>query len=136
MKNLLEWFKSLFTKKEDIPADPHGISEFKSLIVTGLSIANEVKSAKADGKITAIEWVGIVKAAVPLINNARNWQLLKAQCLDFSTKDGHELAAYALSLGIVSDKIHDVIFHVIAAIEKGYAIYTEDVIPIINILKK
>lgn len=134
MKKIIKWFKNLFTSSESI--DPQGISEFKSLIKNGLIVATSVKESNADGQITGVEWISIGRSALPLIGNARNWKILKAQGLDFTAEEGIELVEYAQSLGIIKEDAKAVIMHVISAIEKGYSLYMEDIKPIILILKK
>jgi hypothetical protein len=131
---MFKFLKNLFGKPQS--GNPEGISEFKSLIKTGLEISIKIKDAKADGKIKGIEWIGIAQSAAPLINNIKNWGLLKAQALDLTTEEGIELAEYATSLGIIKENANEVIYHVISAIEKSYGIYVDHVSHIIRILRK
>lgn len=135
MKGIIETIKGWF-KSNEPQGDPQGISEFKSIVKRGLDIMIKFQKSKADGNISGIEWVGIGKSALPLIQNIKNWKLLKAQALDFKTAEGVELAQYMAELGVIGEKAHIIIEHTISAIEKGYAIYTEDISVIIETLKK
>lgn len=135
MKNIIKTIKGWFVSDKP-QGDPQGISEFKSIVKRGLDIVIKFTTAKADGNISGVEWVGIGKSALPLIQNIKNWKLLKAQALDFTTAEGVELAQYMAELGVIGEKAHIIIEHTIAAIEKGYNIYVEDISVIIETLKK
>lgn len=133
MKKLINWFKSLFAQAEK--GSPEGISEFKSLVKRGLDVVVKYNEAKEDEKITNSEWLGIGRSAFPLIQNIRNWKLLKSQALDFTTVEGLELVSYMAELGIVGDDAQIIVKHTIAAIEKAYGIYVDDISIIIATLK-
>lgn len=135
LKSIGDFFKNLFSSKP--PGDPQGTGEIKDVIKNVVGIIDSVKDAKADdNKISGTEWVGIGKAALPFMQNIKQWELLKSQLLDFTTEEGAEMAGWLAERGIVGIRAKLVIEHSIAAIEKAVAIYNDDIVVIIANLKK
>lgn len=134
MKKLWLKIKSFFASK---PAgDPQGTSEIKDVVKNVVNIIAEFKKAKADdNKIKGLEWVGIGKAALPLVQNVKKWETLKAQLLDFTTEEGSEMAGWLAMQGIIGEEAKLLVKHAIAAIEKSIAIYNTDIKEIIRILR-
>lgn len=134
MKKFWNWLKNLFGSRTT--GNPEGTSEIKDVIKNVISVIKKVKEARSDKKISGVEWIGIGKTAFPLVQNVKNWELLKSQLLDFTTEEGAEMASWLAMQGVIGDEAKLLVKHAIAAIEKAIAIYNTDISKIIEILNK
>jgi len=135
MNSLKEFFTNIFKKKEVIEVTPRDLNNLKEIIKNSLALFYQFKDSNADGKITTIEWGGIAKKSLPLLNNVRKYKVIKATVLSIDSEQGLELVAYCMKLGIVPDQIEVVIRNTVEAVEKSVEIYKTNIIPIYQALK-
>jgi hypothetical protein len=133
MKKFWKWVKGLFGNKPT--GNPEGTSEIKDVIKNVISVIAKVKNARSDEKITGIEWIGIGKTALPIVQNVKRWELFKSQVLDFTTEEGSEMAGWLAMQGVIGDDAKVLVKHAISAIEKSIVIYKDDISEIIRILQ-
>lgn len=103
--------------------------------VVGL-IDKAVEAKEDDGKISKGEIVGMLPKALAVGKDLLKFNALLAEVKDFSTSEGKVFVAHIISLGIIGDRAEIVAVNVIAIIEAELAVYQNNVVPIINALKK
>ena len=104
----------------------------KTVINTGIEIQEDLK----DKKLSTGEMIGLVDNFVSLGRQGLNWRQLLAEIKDFDTEEGKEFADYLISQGIANDKVEVIILHTAALAEKLYIAYIEDIVPILEAIKK
>jgi len=114
-----------------------GIDKVKKVIKNGVDIIIQVRKAKSDdGKISKAEWFGFIDEGVALLGNVANLDTIIAQCKDIDKNEAKELIQYTISLGAVEGDAVIIVVNVVEALEKGLAIYEENIKPIIAVFNK
>lgn len=116
--------------------EKEGIELLEKLSLTVISVVNEVKEDLKDDKIQTGEMLALVPDVFSLIKQGLNWKGLVAQVVDFSTDEGKKFAQFLIENGVAKDKAGVVITHIAAAAEKIETLYFEDIVPIIDAIKK
>jgi hypothetical protein len=132
---LLNYLKGLFKGSQATPATDTDIDQIESATINLINLIKKIVELSKDGSLKG-DWFAISKAAIPLIQNARKWQELKGEIINFDVGKGKMLAENLSKAGVMPEKVDIVVLNAIAAIEKSVVLYNTNIVPIIQAVKK
>lgn len=114
-----------------------GIDKVKKLVKVVFDTLLQYKTATADdGKIKPMEYVGFADEAFALIAVVPQFKSILAQLKDLDDAEVIELAEYIESFGILKENAKVILRNILQGLETLYDVYTDNVVPIIVVLKK
>jgi hypothetical protein len=132
-----EWIKKTFsflTPKKEVSEQE--LNAIKSLLKNSFVVLKKYQESNEDNNVSAMEWLGVIKSARPIVSNIYNWRAIKDQILNFKYDDGKDLVLFVISQGVFPDKAEEVVKHLVAYVELQIFGYTEHVKPVIALFKK
>ena len=115
---------------------PEEVNELKSFLKNSFIVFKKYQESREDDETSVAEWFDILKSAMPIIGNIKNWNKIKSQILNFKYGDGKDLVLFIVDQGVIPDKAEEVIIHLLAFIELQIKGYQDHVKPIITLIKK
>jgi hypothetical protein len=108
----------------------------KDFLKNSFTVLKKYQDSREDDKTTALEWAGILKSALPILGNIKNWKGIRDRVLSFKYEDGKDLVEFVVSQGVLPDKAELVVIHLVEYVEIQIDAYNKHAKPIIEAFKK
>jgi hypothetical protein len=112
-----------------------GIDLIEKIIDLGYGLGDEVVKDLKDGKMQWTEVAGLADNIFSIAMMIPKFPQLKAQVLDVDSDEVQQLIQHVIDLGFLPDNAVTIISNIVQALEKLYAVYVENIKPIIELIQ-
>jgi len=112
-----------------------GIELIEKAIDILYGFGDEIAKDLKDGTMKLPEIIGLTDNIFAIAMFIPKFPQLKAQVLDVDSDEVQVLVQHVIDLGFLGDDAVIIISNIVAILEKGYAMYNENLTPIIDLIK-